>query len=149
MTTTIRKVLIAEFGDESKVTVVHDELPAPAEKEVQVRIMYAGFSGTDINMRRGIYPMQKKAPLTTGSCLVGTVVQNGPSSTRFKEGDLICCLSIYDAEATYANLPEKYLVLVPAGMDPKIAPPLLMDWNTGRLFTVPTSSQAGRLTSRT
>lgn len=130
MTTPIRKVLIAEFGDESKIHIVHDDLPAPPANHVQIRVLYAGFSGTDINMRRGIYPMQKKAPITPGSCLVGTVTQNGPSSSRFQSGDLVCCMSIYDAEATHANLPEAYLVLVPVGMDPKKAVPLIIDWNT-------------------
>jgi NADPH:quinone reductase-like Zn-dependent oxidoreductase len=63
---TIRKALITEFGDESKVVVVDEGIPAPLAKEVQVRVEFSGFSGADINIRRGIYPFQKKAPLTPG-----------------------------------------------------------------------------------
>jgi NADPH:quinone reductase-like Zn-dependent oxidoreductase len=74
---TIRKALVTEFGDESKVTVVEGDIPAPSAREVQVRVEFAGFSGADINMRRGSYPFQKKAPLTPGYCLVGGVHVNG------------------------------------------------------------------------
>ncbi|RDW63507.1 hypothetical protein BP6252_11052 [Coleophoma cylindrospora] len=130
MTTTIRKVLIPEFGDESKVTIVTAELPAPAPTEVQVRIMYSGFAGADINMRRGTYPLQKKAPLTPGYCFVGHVVTSGAASSGFKQGDLVCALTVYDSEATHINVPAKYVVPVPAGMEPKKVAPLLLDWNT-------------------
>jgi hypothetical protein len=34
---TIRKALITEFDDESKVVVVDEGIPAPPAKEVQVR----------------------------------------------------------------------------------------------------------------
>jgi len=139
MSIQIRKVVIPEVGDESKITIVHTTLPPPPAQHVQVRILYAGFSGTDINMRRGIYPMQKKTPLTPGSCLVGTVLANGESCTKFKEGDVVCCLSVYDGDSTAANLEEKYLVAVPEGMDPKVAPALIMDWNTGRFSLIRSS----------
>ena len=65
----IRKALITEFGDESKIVVVDDQIADPAAGEVRVRVEYSGFSGADINMRRGVYPFQKKAPLTPGNCL--------------------------------------------------------------------------------
>jgi NADPH:quinone reductase-like Zn-dependent oxidoreductase len=51
---TIRKAIITESGDESKVTVIEGEISTPSAKEVQVRVEFSGFSGADINMRRGI-----------------------------------------------------------------------------------------------
>jgi len=128
--TEIRKVLISGYGDESNVSVVTDILPEPAKNEVQVKVLYSGFSGSDINMRRGQYPFQRPAPLTPGYCCVGRVVSNGPGSQKFKIGDMVCCLSVYDAEATLANLPEKYTVAVPEGVDIKAATALILDWNT-------------------
>ncbi|RDL38188.1 Uncharacterized protein BP5553_05621 [Venustampulla echinocandica] len=130
MPTQIRKVLISAFGDESNVNVVTASIADPAAKEVQVRVMYSGFSGADVNMRRGLYPMQRAAPLTPGYCFVGTVERNGPKSTKFKVGDVVCCLSVYDAEAELANMPEKYIIPVPSGIDPKVATALTLDWNT-------------------
>ena len=74
--------------------------------------------------------MQHKAPLTPGYCFVGTVQANGVGCSRFKVGDVVTCLSIYDAEATYTNQPEKYLIPVPEGIDHKVATALILDWNT-------------------
>jgi NADPH:quinone reductase-like Zn-dependent oxidoreductase len=128
--TEIKKVLISAYGNESNVSVVTDVLPAPAKNEVQVKVLYSGFSGSDINMRLGQYPFQRPAPLTPGYCCVGPVVSLGPESSKFKLGDMVCCLSIYDSQATLVNLPEKYTVAVPEGVDVKAAPALLLDWNT-------------------
>ena len=64
----IQKALITGFGDESKITVVQEEIRASSANEVQVEVEFSGFSGADINMRRGTYPMQKKPPFTPGYC---------------------------------------------------------------------------------
>lgn len=125
-----KKVLIPSFGGPEKITIVNSTLPDPSRHHVQVKVLYSGFSGADINMRIGVYPLQRKAPLTPGYCFVGTVHALGPESTRFAVGDLVACLSIYDAEATYTNQLEKYLIPVPQGLDPQIATTLILDWNT-------------------
>jgi len=113
----IQKALITGFGDESKITVVQEEIRAPSANEVQVEVDFSGFSGADINMRRGTYPMQKKPPFTPGYCFVGRVSANGSGSTKFRIGTRVACLSIYGAEAELINVPEKYLVSVPEGVD--------------------------------
>ena len=127
---TIRKALITEFGDESKITIAEGDIPGPSAEEVQVEVEFSGFSGADINMRRGTYPFQKKAPLTPGYCLVGRVHANGADCKRFQRGDLVACLSIYGAQAELVNLPEKYLVPVPPEIDLQQATALVLDWNT-------------------
>ncbi|KXH53627.1 hypothetical protein CSIM01_07665 [Colletotrichum simmondsii] len=129
--TTIRKAVITEFGDVSKVQVIQDTIEPPPANHVQVSTIYSGFSGADINMRKGVYPLQKKAPLTPGYCLVGTVKTTGPGCTsKLSPGDLVACLTIYDAEAELVNLPEKYLIRVPPGTDLQQATALILDWNT-------------------
>ncbi|GJC99168.1 Zinc-binding dehydrogenase [Colletotrichum higginsianum IMI 349063] len=128
--TTIRKAVITEFGDVSKVRIVQDTIAPPPANHVQVATIYSGFSGSDINMRKGVYPMQKKAPLTPGYCLVGTVRTNGPGASKFLPGDVVACLTVYDAEADLVNLPEKYLIRVPAGIDLQQATALILDWST-------------------
>jgi NADPH:quinone reductase-like Zn-dependent oxidoreductase len=130
MSTTIRKVLISSHGDPSVVSVVSAPIPPPTRGEVQVKVLYSGMGGADILMRQGIYPQQKKAPLTTGYSFIGRVHQNGPHSKQYPVGTLVACLSVYDGQAELSNQPEKYLVPVPEGLDLQQAVALVLDWNT-------------------
>jgi len=59
----MKKVVITEFGDVSKLAIVECNLPEPAAGEVQLSVEYSIVLGSDVNMRRGTYPFQKKAPL--------------------------------------------------------------------------------------
>jgi synaptic vesicle membrane protein VAT-1 len=126
----ITKVLITEFGDEDKLVVVEGDVPEPAAREVQIAVEYSIVSGSDVNMRRGTYPFQKKAPLTPGYSVVGKVRTSGQGSSLFQVGDRVACLSKYDGQAELVNLPERFLVPVPQGADPKLAVALVLDWVT-------------------
>jgi NADPH:quinone reductase-like Zn-dependent oxidoreductase len=130
MSTTIRKVLISNFGDPSNVSVVTADIPAPSPNDVQVKVLYASMGGADIQMRQGTYPLQRKAPLTPGYTFIGRVHQNGSACTKYKVGDLVACLTKYDTEAELCNQPEKHLVSVPEGLDLQQAVALVLDWNT-------------------
>ncbi|KPM42949.1 Protein indc11 [Neonectria ditissima] len=130
MSTTIRKAVISGFGDVSNINIVTADIASPGQNEVQVSIIYAGFSGTDINMRLGVYPMQRAAPLTPGYCFVGRVRSNGPGSTRYQPGDIVTALSMYDSHAELINISEKHLIPVPTELDLKQAAALTVDWNT-------------------
>ncbi|KAH7186321.1 hypothetical protein BKA60DRAFT_588539 [Fusarium oxysporum] len=130
MSNRYRKVVIPRYGDALVLEIVEDTLAAPASRHVQVAPIYAGFSGADINMRRGVYPSQQKPPLTPGYCLVGTVKANGTNSNIFEAGDVVACLTKYDAQAELVNLPEKHLIPVPAGLDLQQVTALVLDWST-------------------
>ncbi|KAI0398132.1 zinc-binding dehydrogenase [Xylariaceae sp. FL0594] len=140
--TAIRKVLIPEFGDVDVLQVVDDVCEPPPAGHVQIATEYSGFAGGDINMRKGIYPFMKKAPLTPGYCLVGKVVATGEGADKFRPGDVVAVLTKYDAEATLVNQPEKYCVAVPDGVDHQQATALLLDWNTGYSMAVHTAKVA-------
>lgn len=129
-TTTIRKSLIESFGDPSNVSVITTEIAQPAANEVQLKVLYSGFGGSDIAMRLGGYPNQRAAPLTTGYSCIGVVVSNGPKSTRYPLGSLVGCLCIYEGQSERINLPEKYLVPIPVGVDLRQAVALILDWTT-------------------
>jgi NADPH:quinone reductase-like Zn-dependent oxidoreductase len=126
----MKKVVITAFGDESKLAVVESDLPDPAAEEVQLSVEYTIVSGSDVNMRRGTYPLQKKPPLTPGYSIIGKVRLNGQGCTKFKIGDRVACLSKYEGQAELINLPEKFLVPVPEGVDLKAAVALILDWVT-------------------
>src|ERR1700690_3416328 len=129
-----RKVVITAFGDESKLAVVESDLNDPAAGEVQLSVEYTIVSGSDVNMRRGTYPLQKKPPLTPGYSVIGKVRLNGKDCSKFKIGDRVACLSKYEGQAELINLPEKYLVGVPEGVDGKAAVALSLVWVTPSLF---------------
>jgi synaptic vesicle membrane protein VAT-1 len=126
----IKKVVITEFGDESKLAVVDADIGPPRSGEVQIAVEYTVVSGSDVNMRRGSYPFQKKAPLTPGYSVIGKVHLNGEGCTRFAVGDRVACLSKYDGQAELINQPERYLVPLPDTADAKLAVPLVLDWVT-------------------
>ena len=126
----IRKVQITAFGDESKLRIVEVDLPDPRPREVQLAVDYSIVSGSDVNMRRGTYPFQKKAPLTPGYTVLGRVLRNGKGSSALQLGEQVVCLSRYEGQAQRINLPERFLVRVPEGVNPKAAVALPLDWVT-------------------
>lgn len=134
--TRIRKVVITAFGDESTLVVVDADIAAPGTGEVQIEVEYCSFGGADVNMRKGLYPMQRQAPLTPGYGVVGTVRANGPGSSRFAVGTRVTCLTVYDGQAELANLPESFLVPVPAGVDARCAVALITEWVTAYQMVV-------------
>jgi len=120
MTTEIRKAVITHFvstpSDVSNIVVATAPLPEPTKTQIQVRVLYSGFTGADINMALGRYPLQRKAPLTPGYSMVGIVTTLGPgvtTTTKFKVGDYVTAATTYDSEAERINVEEKLLVKVP------------------------------------
>ncbi|KAI9158108.1 Protein indc11 [Paramyrothecium foliicola] len=131
MTThSIRKVQVSKLGDPSVISVIDAQISPPAKNEVQVDIHYAGFSGTDINMRQGTYPMQKAAPLTPGYCFVGRISAHGSGASKFQPGQLVGAITVYDSQAEKINIPERYLIAIPDNVDMREACAVLVDWST-------------------
>jgi NADPH:quinone reductase-like Zn-dependent oxidoreductase len=126
----MKKVVVTAFGDESNLKLVEAELPNPGSGDVQLSVEYSIVCGSDANMLRGEYPFQKKPPFTPGYSVIGTVRQNGAGCAKFKIGQRVACLTKYDGQAEFVNQPEKYLVPVPEGVDPKAAVPIILDWLT-------------------
>ena len=62
--------------------------------------------------------------------MVGKVRVNGKGCSKFAVGERIACLSKYNGQAELLNLPERSLVRVPQGADPKFAVALVLDWVT-------------------
>lgn len=126
----IKKVVITAYGDETVLAIVEAELPEPAAGEVQLTVEYSLVCGSDVIMRQGTYPFQKKPPLSPGYSVVGRVAVNGKGCTKFAVGERVACLSKYEGQAERINLPEKYLVRVPEGVDGGEAVALVLDWVT-------------------
>ncbi len=128
--TLIRKVLVPRLGNEDVLQVVESSIQNPKPKEVQVQVLHSIVSGSDVNMRRGTYPFQKKPPFTPGYSMIGRVLTNGVDCDKFASGSLVACLTVYGAQAERMNVPEKYLVPVPEALDRLQAVALILDWMT-------------------
>ena len=93
--------------------------PRPAQGEVRVRVLAAGVSFTDSQLRAGTYiPGGPKPPFTPGYELVGVVEELGPGCSRLQVGDRIGALTVWGADASQVCVPEAAAVAVPEDLDP-------------------------------
>jgi NADPH:quinone reductase len=114
----MKRVVVDHFGGPEVLKVVEDEDPRPGPGEVRVRVLAAGVSFTDAQLRAGTYLGVPKPPFTPGYELVGVVEELGPGSSRVKVGDRIGALTVWGADAERVCLPEANAVEVPDNLDP-------------------------------
>ncbi len=126
--------------------------PAPQPGEVLVRIEASGLCHTDIHAARGDWPVKPAPPFIPGHEGVGIVEQTGDGVTEHAVGDRVAipwlghacgtceyCVtgwetlceaqrntgySVDGGHAEYAVADARYVVRVPAGIDPGEAAPL-------------------------
>jgi len=69
----MKRVVVDHYGGPEVVKVVEAEVPKPGPGEVRVRVLAAGVSFTDSQLRAGTYIGGPKPPFTPGYELVGVV----------------------------------------------------------------------------
>jgi NADPH:quinone reductase-like Zn-dependent oxidoreductase len=115
----MKRVVVERFGGPEVLTVVEGEDPRPGPGEVLVRVLAAGVSFTDSQLRAGTYlPGAPKPPFTPGYELVGVVEELGPGCSRLRVGDRIGALAVWGADAERVCVPEAGAVEVPEDLDP-------------------------------
>jgi NADPH:quinone reductase len=115
----MKRVVVDHYGGPEVLRVVEDDVPRPAAGEVLVRVIAAGVSFTDSQLRAGTYiPGGPKPPFTPGYELVGVVEELGPSCERLRVGDRIGALTVWGADADSVCVPEASAVEVPEDLDP-------------------------------
>jgi NADPH:quinone reductase-like Zn-dependent oxidoreductase len=82
----MKRVVVDHFGGPEVLRVVEEEAPRPGEGEVRVRVLAAGVSFTDAQIRAGTYMGGPKPPFTPGYELVGIVEELGAGCERLKGG---------------------------------------------------------------
>jgi NADPH:quinone reductase len=111
--------------------MVEEEDPRPGPGEVRVKVLAAGVSFTDAQLRAGTYiPGGPKPPFTPGYELVGVVDELGPDSSRLRVGDRIGALTVWGADADRVCVPETGAVEVPEELDPAEVLSLLFPYMT-------------------
>jgi NADPH:quinone reductase-like Zn-dependent oxidoreductase len=114
----MKSVVVNEYGGPEVVTVVETEVPTPGPGEVRVKVLAAGVSFTDTQLRAGTYLGGPKPPFTPGYELVGVVEALGPGCKRLRVGDRVGSLTVWGADAERVCVPEAYAVEVPEDLDP-------------------------------
>jgi NADPH:quinone reductase-like Zn-dependent oxidoreductase len=98
-TKTMKRVVVDHYGGPEVLRVIEDEVPQPGPGEVRVRVLAAGVSFTDSQLRAGTYLGVPKPPFTPGYELVGVVERLGPGCSRLKVGDRVAALTVWGAYA--------------------------------------------------
>ena len=126
----MKRVIVDRFGGPEVLKVVDQEPPRPRSGEVLVRVLAAGVSFTDSQLRAGTYIGGPDPPFTPGYELVGIVEELGPNCERLRIGDRVGALTVWGADAECVCIPEKYAVDVPADLDPAEVVSLIFPYMT-------------------
>src|SRR5436190_7544380 len=126
----MKRVVVDHFGGPEVLRVVEEDDPRPGPDEVRVRVLAAGVSFTDAQLRAGTYIGVPKPPFTPGYELVGVVEELGPDCSRLRVGDRIGALTVWGADADRVCVPEAGAVEVPDDLDPAEVLSLLFPYMT-------------------
>ncbi len=127
----MKRVVVDHFGGPEVLRVVEEDAPRPGPGEVRVRVLAAGVSFTDAQLRAGTYiPGAPKPPFTPGYELVGVVEELGARCSRLRVGDRIGALTVWGADAETVCVPEAGAVDVPDDLDPGEVLSLLFPYMT-------------------
>lgn len=114
----MRRVIVDHYGGPDVLRLVEEEDPRPGPGEVRVKVLAAGVSFTDAQLRAGTYIGVPKPPFTPGYELVGVVEELGPGCSRLQVGDRIGALTVWGADADRVCVPEAGAVDVPDDLEP-------------------------------
>jgi NADPH:quinone reductase-like Zn-dependent oxidoreductase len=114
----VKRVIVDHYGGPEVLRLVEGDDPRPGPGEVRVRVLAAGVSFTDSQLRAGTYLGVPKPPFTPGYELVGVVEELGRGCSRLKVGDRIGALTVWGADAERVCVPETSAVEVPEDLDP-------------------------------
>jgi NADPH:quinone reductase-like Zn-dependent oxidoreductase len=127
----MKRVIVDHYGGPEVLRVVEGADPRPGQGEVRIRVLAAGVSFTDAQLRAGTYiPGGPKPPFTPGYEVVGVVEELGPGCSRLREGDRIGALTVWGADAERVCVPEASAVDVPEDLDPAEVLSLLFPYMT-------------------
>ena len=126
----MERVVVDRYGGPEVIRVVQAEDPRPGPAEVRVRVLAAGVSFTDAQLRAGTYLGVPKPPFTPGYELVGVVDQVGPGCSQLQVGDRIAALTVWGADAERVCVLESDAVKVPEDLDPAEVATLVLTYMT-------------------
>lgn len=115
---TMRAVVITAPGGPEVLRIEQRPVPAPAQREVLIRVHGSAMNRADVLQRQGRYPPPPGAPVDVpGIELAGVVAAQGGGATRWPLGTRVFGLVGGGAHADYAVAHEDTLCRVPDALD--------------------------------
>ncbi len=115
----MKAIRVHQTGGPEAMLLEDIPTPTPGEGQALVRLQASGVNFIDTYKRSGLYNLP--TPFTVGEEGAGTVEAVGPGVGSVKPGDAVVYSNVQGGYAEYAVVPAEKLVLIPAGLDPKIA----------------------------
>lgn len=115
----MKKVVIHKPGDYRELKIEFSPELVPHNDEVVVEVKASGVNYADIIIRWGLYESARKMvgfPITPGFEFSGVVKAIGDNVTRFKVGDKVFGVTLFNAYASEVKVPQHYLYSLPQNM---------------------------------
>jgi NADPH:quinone reductase len=124
----MKAIRIEKNGGPEVLTLADAPVPEPKPNEAVVKIAASGVNFIDVYFREGRYPAS--LPITLGQEAAGTVTAVGSDVRNVNVGDRVAYASVQGSYAELAAVPAERLVIVPDGIDLKIAAAVMLQGMT-------------------
>ena len=129
----MKAVRIHEQGGPEVLRYEEVPAPEPGPGEARVRLVACGVNFVDIYQRSGQYRLA--LPVTLGQEGAGVVDAIGTDVTEVKVGDHVAFANVMGGYAEYVTAPAWRLVLVPVGLDDRLAAAAMLQGMTAHYLT--------------
>lgn len=126
-------ILIEKHGPPEALTERQMELPDPGAGEVRLQVEAVGVNFADLLMRAGLYGTVPPRPYSPGFEVAGRIVDTGPDSNGWRDGDRAVALIRYGGYAHDVVVPTRNLFRYPAGLSPAEAAAVPVVFLTARV----------------
>ncbi len=112
-----RKVyrLIPKAGNIDNLKLKEEELPAPGENEVQIKVKSIGLNFADIFAILGLYSATPEGSFVPGLEYAGDVIAIGKNVEGISEGDRVMGVTRFGGYTDHLNIDHNYVTPLPAG----------------------------------
>src|ERR1041385_8466867 len=136
----MKAIRVNHTGGPEVLEYVDVDTPKPGSGQALVRIEAVGVNFIDVYHRTGLYKMA--LPFTPGSEAAGVAEAVGDGVTRVCKGDRVAYAMVPGAYAELAAVPEEKLVVLPEGIDAKLAAATMLPGMTAPYLAPSTSPLA-------